>query len=98
MRTPFYKCRFCYKFSQSEKLIEQHETSCSYNPEKHHCNSCSNRKLIVSKDESGDETLEYICKKGYRINIRDSVIPCKSSEYKKASDRELKKRSENPEF
>lgn len=95
MKSGYYKCDFCYRFFVDKLLASRHETECLYNPERKHCNSCAYRKFV---HDQADDSYSYKCEKGYDIDIRSQEVPCFSKVYKKASNIELKKRSETPEF
>lgn len=95
MTNGYYKCDHCYKFFVDANLAKLHEESCLYNPKNKHCNSCANRKLVNNKN---DDSFEYVCKKGYEIHLRESIVPCQGAAYHVASSIERKKRSEKPEF
>ena len=95
MKTGFYKCDFCYTFCQDKTLMKKHEESCLYNPKNKHCNSCTHRKLKIDKV---NDTYEYICNKGYQLNLRTNIVACNSTLWKLCSPKELKIRSEKKEF
>lgn len=59
-----------------------------------------NIKVSIPSSEETVNTgvYEYVCKKGYRVYLRENKTGCNSNDWQPATNIELKNRSNSPEF